>query len=266
MIGNNMTITKHIQTTMLLLLLCGNVAAQGLQTVKESPLSQEMVYGPVKEIKISNLLIFDKDTTQIESICLSFNRERQLVRRESFWNEEYTIEEYHYVDGRPLMVIKLNKTLWGEIQIDTTTYYYTSNGCPDKYITGNDTTLLLCDSLCHITMEIFHNYQDTIRCTYDEYDRMVRWCNWERCDEGCDGCTTYIYDSHNKLVKEQHRHRYSNGDKEYIYNKEGYVSDYTDTFGTREQIHLEYTYDNHSNWLTRRYGFEIAVREITYYE
>ena len=216
-------------------------------------------------MKISEFLIFDKDTVRFATIHLFFNRQGQLIQRNSFEDYEDSFIEYHYTDDKLSMVTCWRKIYFEESHFDTTFYYYTPYGCPEKYVSGNNTTLLLCDSLCHITMEI-NNYQDTVHCTYDEYGRIVKWCNWERCDEGCDGCTTYIYDNQGRLVKKQHRHRYSNGDEEFFYNGEGDVSDSKDTFGLGEQIHYEYTYDGHGNWLTRRHRLYVTQREITYYE
>ncbi len=69
------------------------------------------------------------------------------------------------------------------------------------------------------------------------------------------------------LVKEQSRHRYSNGDKEYIYNEKGVVYTYIENFtGEENTIHYEYTYDNYDNWVTRRRDNNFIIRKITYYE
>lgn len=257
-----------------MLMACSGAAAQSLQTVTDHPLNDEYLRGPVKEVEILELYGFEgEELVSEDTVYLHFDEAGQLIQRNSIWEEEYPYSEYRYVDGKLAEV-----TAWSDVGSVSTKYHY-SNGCLAFSVTtffvegkpdGSDTIIYQCDSLCHITMEIFHDGNDTIRCTYDENGRMKTWCNWERCAEGCDGCTSYIYDDQGRLVKEQHRHRYSNGYKEYIYNEEGYVSDYIDFFVTKEHTHYEYTYDNHGNWLTRKSFnngmYNLTIRKITYYE
>ena len=263
---------KHIILATLLLFVCKGTSAQGILTVIDNyPLNWENLRGPVKEMELQELLLFEDGEIYYEdTLYLHFNKEGQLLLRNSLWHEEFPYSEYHYSDGRLIEV-----TSWSQVASVTVKYHYSPDGCIEQLVTcfyedgkpvGCDTTKYHCDSQCHITMEIFHDFKDTVRCTYDENGRMTTWCNWERCAEGCDGCTTYLYDDQGRLVKEQHRHRYSNGDKEYVYNEEGYVSDYSDTFAYTEHTHYEYTYDSHGNWLTRRNGNTLVKRKITYYE
>lgn len=221
-------------------------------------------------MELRKLLIFDDDIYYQDTLFLLFNKEGRMIELNRFLLEEYKHSKYLYTNGRLTEVRS-----WSDVDSTTTRYHYSHNGCLSYAVTylfenGNpkvyDTTKYHCDSLCRITMEIFHSFKDTVRCTYDENNNIVTWCNWERCDEGCDGCTRFIYDDLGRLVKEQHRHRFSNGDKVYTYNEEGYVSDYTVTFAFEEHIHYDYTYDSHGNWLTRTNGNTIVRRKITYFE
>ena len=265
--------TKKTFLIATLLLVASGTQAQFIASPYYAPTTTATkgLRGPVKELELQELLVFEDGEIYYEdTLYLHFNEEGLLIERNSLWDEEYPYSKYLYTDGK-LTEVKS----WSSVDSTTTQYHYSPDGCVSYAVTyfyehGNlveyDTSKYRCDSLCRITMEIFHNSKDTVRCTYDRHGRMTKWCNWERCAEGCDGCTTYIYDSQGRLVQEKHRHRYSNGDKIYRYNPQGDVSDYADTFATEESTHYEYIYDSHGNWLTRTNGNTIIRRKITYYE
>lgn len=267
-----MRTSKLLLSVALLVMTCSTVRGQGLLTLNEDPLSYEILRGPVKEVELLDMSVYENgETTHWDTIYLLFNEDGQILQRNSFIDVEYPFTKYLYKNGK-LTEIKC----WDNDDSTKTQYHYLPNGClshaVDYYYENGvqkvyDTTKYHCDLLCHITMEIFNHFKDTVRCSYDKSGRMSTWCNWERCEEGCDGCTTYIYDNQGLLVKEKHRHRYSMGDKEYIYNEKGFVATYIDKFAGEEEItHYEYTYDNYDNWVTRRNGNNFTIRKITYYE
>jgi hypothetical protein len=265
--------TKRALLIAPLLLVASGTQAQFIASPYYAPktTATEGLRGPVKELELQELLVFEDGEIYYEdTLYLHFNEEGLLIERNSLWHEEYPYSKYLYTDGK-LTEVKS----WSSVDSTTTQYHYSPDGCVSYAVTyfyehGNlveyDTSKYRCDSLCRITMEIFDNSKDTVRCTYDRHGRMTKWCNWERCEEGCDGCTEYIYDDQGRLIKEQHRHRYSIGEKEYFYNEEGYVSDLKDSFALEEHTHYDYTYDSHGNWLTRTNGNTIIRRKITYYE
>ena len=267
-----MNALKRLLSLALLVMACSTVTGQGLLTLNDDPLSYENLRGPVKEMELLDMSVYeDGETTIWDTIYLLFNEDGQILQRICFMNAEYPYLIYLYTNGR-----LTEEKWWNNYDSIRRQYHYSPNGCLSYavefyYEEGEqkiyDTNQYHCDSLCRITMQIHNHFQDTVRCTYDENGRMTKWCNWERCEEGCDGCTTFIYNSQGLLVKEQSRHRYSNGDKEYIYNEKGFVSTYIDNFtGEENTIHYEYTYDSYDNWVTRRSNNNFIIRKITYYE
>lgn len=267
-----MNTIRQLLTATLLIMACGIARGQGLLTVDDDPLSFDNLRGPVKEVELMDLSAYENgEISYWDTIHLLFNDEGQIIQRNCFMHAEYPYIIYLYSNGR-LTEVKS----WNDDDSTKTQYHYSPNGClsyaviyyyEDGVQKIYDTTQYHCDSLCRITMEVFHHFQDTVRCYYDKNGRTSKWCNWQRCGKECDGCTTFIYNSQGLLAKEQHRHCYSMGDIEYIYNEKGFVATYIDKFAGEEEItHYEYTYDNYDNWVTRRNGNNFTIRKITYYE
>ena len=267
-----MRTTKQLILAALLVMACSTATGQGLLTLNDDPLSYENLRGPVKEVELLDMTAFeDGETTIWDTIYLLFNEDGQILQRNCFMHAEYPYIIYLYTNGK-----LTEEKWWNSYDSIRRQYHYSPNGCLSYavefyYEEGEqkiyDTNQYHCDSLCRVTMQIYHNFQDTVRCSYDKSGKMTKWCNWQRCKEGCDGCIKYIYDKQGRLVKEEHRLLYSMGDKEYIYNEKGFVSTYIENFaGEENTIHYEYTYDNYDNWVTRRRDNYFIIRKITYYE
>ena len=79
---------------------------------------------------------------------------------------------------------------------------------------------------------------------------------------------TFEYDNQGNLTKFVLKNDNFTREIIYVRNHHGDITEYqrTDSDGTTEYHHYEYTYDNHGNWLTRTEGICITTRKITYYE
>ena len=184
-----MNAIKRLLSLALLIIVCNTATGQGLLTLNDDPLSYENLRGPVKEMELLDMSVYeDGETTIWDTIYLLFNEDGQILQRNCFMHAEYPYIIYLYTNGR-----LTEEKWWNNYDSIRRQYHYSPNGCLSYavefyYEEGEqkiyDTNQYHCDSLCRITMQIHNHFQDTVRCTYDENGRMTKWCNWERCEEG----------------------------------------------------------------------------------
>lgn len=223
---------------------------------------REGLRGQVKEVEVLESYFGDGDTIREDTIFMRFNKNGQMLQRNSLWQDEYPYCDYLYTGGR-LDEVKN----WSDFGGVTSQYSYSDDDCLEQVVVlfyqydkliDADTHLIQCDSLCRIVREIF---RDTLSYTYDAHGNIAVF-------KGFDGETTYYYDADGKLTKKTGVYPNVRNVDEYTYNSHGDEESWTTTFtnGKKSQKRYEYTYDSHGNWLTRCDDDGITVRRITYYD
>lgn len=264
---NTMITKKTILIATLLLVASGTQA----QFITSSPdyapktTATEGLRGSVKELEQVEIYYVDGEEERDDTLYLHFDPKGRLLERNSMWHAEYPYEIYIYSGDLLTEVISWN---WEDtIRLF---YHYTADGCLetvrinyyDYEIDGRteDTAHIQCDELCRIIMEEETN-KDSTFYTYDRAGHLVT-------RSGSYYSNIFEYDNQGNLTKFALKNGNFTREIIYVRNLHGDVTEYqrTDSDGTTEYHHYEYTYDNHDNWLTRTEGAIITTRKITYYE
>ena len=223
------------------------------------------LHGPVKELEMREVYFFDGEEVAEDTLYLHFDPKGRLLERNSMWHAEYPYERHIYSGDMLTEVI-----CWNWEDTIRLFYHYSANGRLEAvrcnyhdYVEDKateDTSHIQCDELCRIIKEEKINTESTFY-TYDHAGHLVTM-------SGIYYSNTFEYDKQGNLTKCVHKNVNYKSITEYIRNEHGDVTEYIQTTsdGDTEYHHYEYTYDSHSNWLTRTEGSSITTRKIKYYE
>ena len=225
----------------------------------------EGLRGPVKELGLQEVYHFDREDEAEDTLYMHFDPEGRLLERNSLWHAEYPYERHIYSGDLLTEVI-----CWNWEDTIRLFYHYSADGCLEAVRCNyyafleekrtEDTSHIKCDELCRITMEEKTN-KDSTFYTYDREGHLVT-------RSGSYYSNTFEYDNQGNLTKFVLKNGNFTREIIYVRNHHGDVTEYqrTDSDGTTEYHHYEYSYDKYGNWLTRTEGSSITTRRITYYE
>ncbi|MBQ3949398.1 MAG: hypothetical protein II661_02885, partial [Bacteroidales bacterium] len=92
-----MNAIKRFLSLALLVMACSTVTGQDLLTLNDDPLSYENLRGPVKEMELLDMSVYEDGETIIwDTIYLLFNEDGQILQRNCFMHAEYPYIIYLY--------------------------------------------------------------------------------------------------------------------------------------------------------------------------